>query len=160
MRRHILTLFSTLLLSVSGAWAGPFEDAMFAYEKGDYAAAVGMLRPLAEQGNVTAQATLALLYDTGHGVPQNLGEAVKWYRLAAAQGDKSARYNLGQMYVTGQGVPQDNVRAYMWLDLSVAAGNATAAADRDAVAKKMTPKQIAAAKKLASECQQPKKACD
>ena len=160
MKRLILTLFSTLALSVSSAWAGPFEDAMFSYENGDYAAAVEKLRPLAEQGNVTAQATLALLYDTGYGVPQDLGEAVKWYRLAAAQGDKSARYNLGQMYDTGQGVPQDSVRAYMWLDLSVIAGNATATADRDAVAKKMSPQQIAAAKKLIAACQQDNKACN
>ena len=161
MKRIFFTLIMpALMLMVTTAWAGPYEEAMFAYEKGDYTVAVGKLRPLAEQGNVTAQATLALLYDTGYGVPQDLGEAVKWYRLAAAQGDKSARYNLGQMYDTGQGVPQDNVRAYMWLDLSVAAGNDTAAVDRDAIAKKMTPKQIAAAKKLSSECQQGNKACD
>ncbi len=160
MKKILLTLSSALLLSASSAWAGPFEDAMFAYEKGDYAAAVEMLRPLGEQGNITAQATLGLLYDTGYGVSHDLGEAVKWYRMAAKQGDKSARYNLGQMYDTGQGVPQDNVRAYMWFDLSVIAGNDTAAADRDAVAKKMTPKQIAAAKQLVSECQQAKKACD
>jgi hypothetical protein len=41
--------------------------------------------------------------------------------------------------------------AYMWLDISAAAGNANAGKTRDAVARKMTPAQIAEAKKLSKE---------
>jgi uncharacterized protein len=159
MKRPLLMLACVGALLANPAFAGPFEDAMFAYENGDYVKAVGMLKPLAEQGNVTAQATLGLLYDTGYGVPHDLDEAVKWYRMAALQGDKSARYNLGQMYDTGQGVPQDVVRAYMWFALSLASGNDTAAADRDAMAKKMSTKQIAEAKAMVAACQKDSKAC-
>ena len=36
-------------------------------------------RLAAAQGNAMAQTTLALIYDTGRGVPQNYWQAVKWY---------------------------------------------------------------------------------
>jgi hypothetical protein len=48
-------------------------------------------------------------------------------------------------------VTKDYVTAYMWLDLSAAAGNANAGKTRDTVARKMTPAQLAKAKKLRAE---------
>jgi len=85
-------------------------------------------------------------------VPQDYGEAAKWYRLAAEQGDAIAQGNLGFMYYSGQGVPQDYVQAYMWVDL--AASRFPAKEDRDAaannrniVASKMTREQLAEAKR-------------
>ena len=49
------------------------------------------LRMAAEKGE--AQLNLGLLYDIGKGVPEDDGEAVKWYRKAAEQGDPWAQYN-------------------------------------------------------------------
>ena len=152
MKQLALTLCFTMALIVSSAWAGPYEDGLAAYERGDYETAVKILRSIAEGGNAGAQATLALMYDVGHGVQQNSAEAVKWYRLAAIQGDKSASYNLGSMYDVGVGVAEDKVRAYMWYALSVAAGNESATYERDAVAKKMTPQQLSEAQNLVHEC--------
>ena len=43
-------------------------------------------------------------YGTGHGVPQDDAEAVRWYRLAVVQGDADAQFNLGWMYENGRGV--------------------------------------------------------
>ena len=161
MKPQRLILLCGLILTAMHAWAGPYEEGMAAYERGDYATAEKMLRSVAETGNPGAQATLALMYDVGYGVAQNNAEAKKWYRLAAIQGDKSARYNLGGMYDAGQGGAQDLVRAYMWYELSVAAGNDAATADRDLVAQKMTPQQIAEAQKLVRECPQRQfKGCD
>ena len=54
----------------------------------------------------------------GQGVPQNLAEALKWYRLAANQGYTLAQYNLGMRYYEGTGVNQDPVEAYQWLSLA------------------------------------------
>jgi hypothetical protein len=159
--KRLLTLILVLMLSAPAAWAGLYEDAMAAIEREDYPTAIGILKTIAEQGNPGAQATLALVYDMGHGVEQSSTEAVKWYRLAAAQGEKSALYNLAGMYDGGQGVTQDNVRAYMWYDLSVAAGNASAVPDRDELGKKMSKQQIAEAKKMEADCLQNKpKLCD
>ena len=88
-----------------------------------------------------------------YGVPQDYAEALKWYRLAADQGHASAQCNLGVMYANGEGVPQDYVRAHMWFNLSAAQGDQDAAKNRDDVAKRMTPAQIAEAQKLAREWQ-------
>ena len=53
------------------------------------------------------------------------------------------------MYGQGLGLKQDYVRAHMWFNLAGTAGNATGVKDRDLVAAKMTPQQIAEAQKMA-----------
>jgi TPR repeat protein len=55
------------------------------------------------------------------------------------------------MYAEGQGVPQDNVQAYMWFTLAGTAGDAANLKNRDLIAAKMTPDQIAEAQRLARE---------
>jgi len=48
----------------------------------------------AEQGHVTAQATLGAYYWAGRGVPQDLSKAYFWSAIALAQGDKSSKSRL------------------------------------------------------------------
>ena len=62
------------------------------------------------------------MYFNGEGVPKDLKEAAKWYRLAAEQGLASAQYNLGLMYADGEGVPEDKVQAFAWASLAGANG--------------------------------------
>jgi len=93
MKRSIKTLLAALVLSLSLAvpvLAGPFEDGVAAFERKDYAAAMRILRPLAEQGNASAQNNLGVMYAIGNGIPQDYVEAHKWANLAAAQGNKVA----------------------------------------------------------------------
>jgi TPR repeat protein len=94
------------------------------------------------------------MYANGRGVKQDNAEAIKWFRLAAAQGNAVAQGMLGAMYYTGEGVTQDYVRAHMWFNLAGASGDVYGEKDRDLVAAKMTPQQIAEAQKMARECQQ------
>ena len=129
MRHLILTTLAALLLALglSGAAnAGPFDDAVAAHERGDYATAFRLWRPLADQGNASAQFNLGLMYDNGQGVTQNHAEAVKWYRLAADQGNASAQFNLGLMYAKGDGVPQNHAEAVKWYRLAADQGYAAA----------------------------------
>ena len=93
------------------------------------------------------------MYDHGQGVPLDYALAVSWYRKAAEQGDGSAQNNLGVMYENGQGVPQDYVQAHMWFNLAgaLAGEREKSVKNRDRVAAKMTPAQIAEAQRLASE---------
>jgi uncharacterized protein len=114
------------------------------------AEAVKWYRLAADRGNAASQLALARMYETGRGVPQSDVEAATWYRRAADQGEPWAQTNLGVKYARGQGVPQDYVAAYMWLDLA-AKGDQLAIGNRDAVARRMTPAQIAEAQKLAHE---------
>jgi uncharacterized protein len=117
MNRTFKAAAAALFLALSFAGsvaAGPFEDAAAAYQKGDFATALGLIRPLAEQGGVGAQAQLGLMYDMGRGVPQDYATAMSWYRKAAEQGDAWAQVQLGYMYDMGRGVPQDYAAAAGW----------------------------------------------
>ncbi len=102
-----LGITAVLMLSFAcGVNAGVFEDGFAAIERGDYAAAYRLWKPLAEQGDADAQYNLGFMYGNGKGVPQDYREAVKWYRKAAEQGLAKAQSNLGFMYGNGKGVPQ------------------------------------------------------
>lgn len=136
--------------------ASPLEEGVSAYERRDYARALRILNPLAEQGIAPAQARLGLMYANGHGVPKDLAEAMKWFQKAADQGDANSQDNLALMYFTGDALTQDYVQAYRWL--SLAATGASTEKQRAlrtggirALAAKMTPAQIVEAQKLASE---------
>jgi TPR repeat protein len=106
--------------------AGPFEDGLAAYERGDYATAFRLWRPLAEQGEAKAQNNLGVMYDKGLGAAQDYAEAVKWYRRAAEQGDAGAQHSLGFMYAKGHGVAQDYAEALKWYRRAAEQGNARA----------------------------------
>jgi TPR repeat protein len=150
--KHALATIIILgLILAAPVAAGPVEDAIAARSEGDYATALRLYHPLANQGDAFAQYNLGLMYSRGEGVPQNHDEAAKWFRLAANRGLASAQYDLGVMYSAGQGVPQDYVRALMWFNLAATPGYRFAAIERDNVAKRMTPAQIAEAQKLARE---------
>ena len=87
LKAVIFGVVLAVALTTVAAGAGPYEDARDAYDSGDYAMALRLLRPLAaEQGNAKAQTALGILYQNGRGVPQDYAEGVKWYRLAAEQG--------------------------------------------------------------------------
>jgi TPR repeat protein len=117
------------------------------------AEAVKWYRLAADQGDARAQFNLGFSYDNGRGVPQNHAEALKWFRLAADQGNANAQNDLAVMYAKGEGVPPDFVRAHMWFNLSAMRGEQRAAKNKDNIAKRMTPAQIAEAQKLVREWQ-------
>ena len=102
--------------------ADQFEDGLSAAQRGDYATALRLLRPLAIQGDALAQSLLGLLYSKGKGVPQDYVEAAKWYRLSAIQGYADAQTSVGMMYVMGLGVPQDYAEAAKWYRLAANQG--------------------------------------
>src|SRR6476619_7636540 len=94
--------------------AGTFEDAGDAHARGDYAKALRLIRPLANDGDAAAQFNLGLMYMTGQGVQQDNAAAALWFRKAAEQGYALAQSNLGTLYLYGHGVTQDDNEAVMW----------------------------------------------
>jgi TPR repeat protein len=70
--------------------AGPLEDSDAAIKRRDYATALRLIRPLAEQGDANAQYNLGVFYDNGLGVPQDKVRAYMWFNLSAAQGRQGA----------------------------------------------------------------------
>ena len=106
--------------------AGTFEDAVDAHARGDYAKALRLIRPLANDGNAAAQFNLGLMYLTGHGVQQDYSAAALWFRKAAEQGYALAQSNLGTLYRYGRGVAQDDTEAVMWFRKAADQGDAVA----------------------------------
>ena len=119
--------------------------------------AMAWYRKAADQGHAGAQYDVGIMYVDGRGVPQDDAQAAAWWRKAADQGFAAAQTNLGAMYSAGQGVPQDYVEALKWR--SIAASRVTGdeqeeyAQTRDAVAKQMTPAQLAEAQTRAADWQ-------
>jgi TPR repeat protein len=118
-----------LVRTITAARAPRADAAYAAYDKGNYRAALPLLRPLAEQGDARAQALLGTMYAGGRGVPRDDSEAVRWLRLAADQEEATAQLQLGVMYVKGYGVPQDYDEAARWYRLAAEQGNPQAQFD-------------------------------
>ena len=76
-------------------------------------------------------------------------EALKEWRAAANAGDRRSMLALGRLHMRGLGAPQDYIEAHMWFNLAAARGEMEAEKERDALAKKMTPQQVATAQERA-----------
>ena len=99
----------------------------------------------AEQGYSEAQFNLGVMHANGWGVEMNDEEAAKWYRLAAERGFIQAQTNLAKAYHKGRGVEQNSVEAYMWYDIATQLGDVGSKFERDEVATRLTPEQVATA---------------
>jgi TPR repeat protein len=114
-------------LRAGPAVAGSFEEGLAAFKKGDYAMALRLWDPLADQGHAGAQYHIGFSYLKGHGVPQDFVRGMAWLRKAAEQGDVSAQYLLGAMYHHGnQGVQKDAGAAAAWFRKAAEQGYAPA----------------------------------
>ena len=100
------------ILGSAGAFAGPWEDGMAAYNRGDYVPAIRLFRPLAEQGNARAQHLLGVMYRRGQGVARNPVRAFAWFSLAAARGDAQAKTKLHEVSKTM--TPRGTSRRATW----------------------------------------------
>ena len=154
MRTPALILICLLIiLPTSSVGADQLQDSIDAYLKGDYAQAIRLFRPLAEQGHADAQYSLGIMYQKGQGLHQDYTQAALWYRKAAEQGVTMAQAGLSYLYATGRGVPQDYVLGYMWFNLAVALHPTDGRLEkitglRNSIADLMTPAQIAEARKF------------
>ncbi len=148
--RFAIALVLSIVCPAVPSWAD-FQAGLDAYKRGNYATALREWRPLAEQGDASAQFQLGLLYDNGEGVSRDLASARQWYEKAAAQGEAKAQFYLGMQSSYGEGGPMDLVQAYMWYSLAAGNGYAHAPGYRDDLTRQMTPAQIAEAHKRARE---------
>ena len=115
-----------LLIGIIPAQAGPLEDAHAAYVNRDYATALRLWKPMAEQGNAEAENGLAALYEGGWGVPKDEDKALSLYLQAAAKGNSAAECSLGETYIVGfQGTPHDVSKGIELMQKSGNWGNAS-----------------------------------
>ncbi|MBQ26536.1 MAG: hypothetical protein CMH81_00110 [Nitrospiraceae bacterium] len=123
----------------------------------DVEVAVRWYHQAAKAGYALAQVNLGLMYEEGRGVLQDVKAAVYWYRQAAEAGYVLAQYNLGVMYANGQGVPRDYVLAHKCFSLAATTLTDSevrnlAIKNRDRVKNRMSPEQLAEAKRFSHDC--------
>ena len=80
-------------------------------------------------------------------------EALHEWQASANAGDAKAMLALGRLYVQGLGVPQNYVQAHMWFSLAASRFEAEAVKERDALATRMSPEQVAKAQEQAAAWQ-------
>ncbi|MGO8754355.1 MAG: tetratricopeptide repeat protein [Gallionellaceae bacterium] len=144
---------AVLLISCAGC-ADHFKQGVDAYRKADYSTAMKELRPLAENGDASAQNYVGFMYDNGQGVPVDYKLAGEWYSKAAEQGNEVAQHNLGLLYGNGLGVQQDWVQALKWINLAVIISKSRhtqAVKDGNYAVTQMTPEQIKEAERLTDQ---------
>lgn len=135
--KQVLLVCACLFVLTGQAIASSLSDALSAYKAEDYAKAVKLFMPLAQQGDANAQFLLGLMYADGHGISYDDRdgvkwwqwadkEAVKWFRLAAEKSNAPAQAHLGSMYYFGRGVTVDYKEAVKWYRLAAKQGDATA----------------------------------
>lgn len=130
------------------------------YEKGlgvpgDDAEAVRWYQLAAQNGSAMAQFNLGLMVQNGRGGPADAIEARRWFELAAERGVAQAQNQLGILYATGTGgLARDDIQALKWFILGTANAlddelRALTLKNRERVASRMTPEQLAEAETLA-----------
>jgi TPR repeat protein len=121
-------VLSSMCLTISAC--AYFDESPSTSPPGDeYEALAKELRKSAKEGNAGAQNELGLLYNEGHGVPQDYGQAKHWFEKAVKQGHVEAQVNLGMLYLLGQGASQSDQMALFWFRQAAKKENALAFAN-------------------------------
>jgi TPR repeat protein len=100
MRKLVIAgglMVAAQILGGTGALAGPWEEGMAAYNRGDYVPAMQLFRPLARRGNAKAQGLIGAMYRKGQGVAKSSAHAFMWLSIAAARGDAVAKAEAQEM---------------------------------------------------------------
>lgn len=85
-----------------------------AYDRANYASALKIWLPKAQEGDAAAQLYVGEIFEKGLGAQADYQAARQWYEKAAAQGNFQAQLNLGHLYEKGLGVPEDKEAAMRW----------------------------------------------
>jgi TPR repeat protein len=72
---------------IQPAAADQIEDAVQAYSRAEYSAAIDLARPLAEAGDSDAQYLMGMASLDGNGVSQSLVEAYMWFEMVVHYGN-------------------------------------------------------------------------
>jgi len=102
------------------------DAASTAFNNGDYAGALKIWQPKADQGDPDAMTNIGVLYYYGLGVSRSQQKAAEWYEKAAQLGFVQAQYDLANLYYDGSGVDRDRKQAARWYTAAAQGGHARA----------------------------------
>lgn len=143
-----------------------YQKAIEAVGKQDYLAALFLFQSLAEKGSVTDAAAppggrpaqddakITKLYQEGMAaaLKKDYATALKLWQPLAQTGHALSQYALAVMHRDGYGILKDDIRALMWFNVSVT-HLPESAKEIDIISRRLSPAQIAEAKKLGLDCQ-------
>jgi len=112
---------ASLFLSAPAA-AQSVKAGVEAWQRGDYAGAVAIWRPLADAGDADAAFNMGQAYRLGRGVLVDLSKAQSWLNAAAAEGHVDAQATLG-LLLFQNGNQADGL---LWLKSAAEKGDARA----------------------------------
>ncbi len=133
----ILVASIALLVGVAGQewrWrssspepSGDLQLAEKAFRQGDNQAALTLFNKLADHNDPTADYWLALMSESGLGVPRDPEQAIALYKKAADREVVAAQLRLGEIYLHGDIVLPDLALAKSYLEKAAYHGDAQAA---------------------------------
>jgi TPR repeat protein len=100
------------------------DAASTAFNNGDYAGALKIWQPRADQGDPDAMTNIGVLYQFGLGIPRSMKKAAALYEKAAQLGFVTAQYDLANLYYDGNGVDRDRKQAARWYTAAAQGGHA------------------------------------
>jgi TPR repeat protein len=126
LRFAVLVVFAlglnACLTNVVAEKASRFDQAVAAYDAGDFAGAYRIWSDLADEDDLAAMRNAAQLLRQGKGVEKDSKKAFKLYSEAADKGLVTAMANVGDMYLAGEGVEKNPQAAAAWYSRAASAG--------------------------------------
>lgn len=102
--------------------ASRFDQAVAAYDAGDFSGAYRIWSDLAAEDDLAAMRNAAQLLRQGKGVEKDAKKAFNLYSEAAEKGLVTAMANVGDMYIAGEGVEKNPEAAAAWYARAASAG--------------------------------------
>ncbi|MDP2123835.1 MAG: tetratricopeptide repeat protein [Parvibaculum sp.] len=99
-----------------------FDEAVAAYDAGDYKKAFDIWLPLAQRDDLAAMRNVALMLRHGKGVERDPERALYFYERSGRAGLVAAQVNSAFMHLDGDGIPQDYKKASFWFHAAAMAG--------------------------------------
>ena len=91
------------------------DEALAAYQNGDYATALAAWQPLADAGDAQAQFNLAIMYHNGQGTEPDAAKAIAYCTLAADNDIPPAQHYRGYLLMDEEiGTPNPEKAAHYW----------------------------------------------
>jgi TPR repeat protein len=105
---------------------GEIDDAIAAYERGDFGPARKSFERATAGGDPLAARYLAIMHRAGQGVKANDRQAVTYFRRAAEAGDLPSQLGLAELYEAGRGIRRNYPAAADWYRRAADRGSALA----------------------------------
>ncbi len=112
----------------------PYLDSEMAYQT--------ELMSQAQSGDIDARNQLGKMLINNVLYEPDRQQIFQWVKETALAKERESQYVLAQMFEMGVSVPQNYIQAYAWYSIAAAAGDDRARFNRDALAERMSVKQL------------------